>query len=431
MRYQEYQAATIAAQMESQNVSEVKDSAPAEKPEEEEAPQPTPRASVRVEPNLDTVAEDDDPISEQVTEKEPESPASKQKRLKQRLRTVSGKSVRLYEDKNGTGKVYETREEVEDQDEDQDDAALSTRKKSKKKVTISKQKSKKSSKKAKIGVFSRHKFDHRAVMEDIRYRKQVSYRVPGSPILTIVPLHTESITDSVLCPHDEVVRRRSLNETRIYIKLFYNENMIMQTSVKEIDEETFSINWHSIDSDNDAGRDASETTEPGYISVIVSQEPESIKAEIYEVVFLTFIQILQAVFGDALAGECFIAVPSPTETTAIRDRHVSDLTFTGRSFRPGKLETQPKSEVSEYGDREHWVTGSLKLNVLWAVDHETGSTLGPRKNKSLQQNGGLATFNVDPLRQVGPAGSLSIRKLMVSAQYWLMRYPRTGSPKYV
>jgi hypothetical protein len=51
------------------------------------------------------------------------------------------------------------------------------------------------------------------------------------------------------------------------------------------------------------------------------------------------------------------------------------------------------------------------MNVVWGVDSESGESLGPRDEKK----GGdmrAARFSSDPLQQVGPAGSLSIRKLM-------------------
>jgi hypothetical protein len=67
------------------------------------------------------------------------------------------------------------------------------------------------------------------------------------------------------------------------------------------------------------------------------------------------------------------------------------------------------------GDREHWITGDLRMNVVWAVDPDTGRSLGPREGRKEVESRDyrVARFSTDPLQQVGPAGSLSIRKLMV------------------
>lgn len=114
-------------------------------------------------------------------------------------------------------------------------------------------------------------------------------------------------------------------------------------------------------------------------------------------------------------GECFIAVPSPTETSTVRDRHVPSLTFTGHSFKPGSYRGEATAN-QDFGDREHWINGNLRINVLWDINPETGASLGPSVNRRKDYNARdyrVSRFSVDPLQQIGPAGSLSIRKLMV------------------
>jgi hypothetical protein len=138
-----------------------------------------------------------------------------------------------------------------------------------------------------------------------------------------------------------------------------------------------------------------------------------------------------------LVGDCFIAVPSPTETSGVRDHHVPSLTFTGRSFMPGHQDTVKDSEgvnntgPSEYGERDHWITGNLRMNVVWAVDPDTGVSLGPRgdRKEGESRDYRVSRFSTDPLQQIGPAGSLSIRKLMV-LDICFLKF-RTGFHKYV
>jgi hypothetical protein len=112
-------------------------------------------------------------------------------------------------------------------------------------------------------------------------------------------MHSEVITDTVLCPHDEIVRQRCVTEARIYMKLFYNEKEITQTCVKEINGQGFNVEWvgqenlkgnlsgDGIESNydiNDMSTKDNNDTKSTLISVVVNQEPKSIKAEIYEVV---------------------------------------------------------------------------------------------------------------------------------------------------
>lgn len=108
-----------------------------------------------------------------------------------------------------------------------------------------------------------------------------------------------------------------------------------------------------------------------------------------------------------LVGECFIAIPSASETEKLLDKSPSDLTFTGRSFKPGYILSQENENSTTL---ERWVAGILKINVLWACDEE-GNSCGPKPGTDTCKK--TAALSADPLQQVGPAGTLSIRKLMV------------------
>lgn len=171
---------------------------------------------------------------------------------------------------------------------------------SKKKVMIKQPRSQsRKGRREKPGEFHYYKFNQNETIEEIRARVRSTRRIPGSPLLTIIPLHTEQITDTVLCPHDEIVRRRLLTESRVYMKLYYNEKEIMQTSVNEINGQKFSVEWtgqerptngtmeSTISLHDPSMQDLSSgggMIKSTLISVLVNQEPESIKAEIFEVV---------------------------------------------------------------------------------------------------------------------------------------------------
>jgi hypothetical protein len=217
----------------------------------------------------------------------------KKQKLKKRLRTVSGKSG-----------AYQDKKSLENINEDAEEAVSPLLKSPKKKVVIKRPKSTtKRSKRDKVGEFQYYKFDHHEIMDEIRTRMKSTHRVPGSPILSIHSMHTEIVTDTVVCPHEEMVRQRGLSEARIYMKLFYNEKEITQTPVREINGQYFNIKWvgqgfsskedshgDNIESNDDLNgvlskdKDGAGETKSTLISVVVNQEPKSIKAEIYEVV---------------------------------------------------------------------------------------------------------------------------------------------------
>lgn len=191
------------------------------------------------------------------------------------MRTVSGKSV-TYKDAVTS---------LENIREDASEAKLPKKKTVKKSKSMAKR-----SKRERFGEFESVSFDAAETLADILARQKSTHRIPGSPLLSIISLRTESITDPVKCTHDEAVRQRGVTEARIYIKLYYNEGEVMRTVVKEIGG-GFGVDFcgkdgsKAIDSNYDLTdvKDQEETNST-LISVVVNQEPKSIKAEIYEVV---------------------------------------------------------------------------------------------------------------------------------------------------
>lgn len=135
-------------------------------------------------------------------------------------------------------------------------------------------------------------------MEEIRKRLRSSRRNPGTPSLLIIPTQSEMPTDTVLCPQEEVVRRGLLAESKVFMKLYYNDTLIMQTPNKEFDSQSFEIAWkgqipESNKEMNDfqvshCERNNVNGIKTTLLSATVYQMPSSIKAEIYEAVLNAF-----------------------------------------------------------------------------------------------------------------------------------------------
>ena len=193
------------------------------------------------------------------------------------------------------------------------------------------------------------------------------------------------------------MRRRQLDSTTVFVKIFYNNKEITQTLNKNFNARDFTCTLSGFNTQKDSlggirnimsSRDdlgINENTSM-VISADVTEIPDSIKAEIYEI----------GVFGEYLLGNVYIPVPSPSDTISVIDREPDSLQFTGNQF-----------AVAEEPDNSRWVSGILRMNVCWGED-ENGKSLGPAIKPPSQHE----AFSVDPLKSIGPAGLLSIRKLM-------------------
>lgn len=229
------------------------------------------------------------------------------------------------------------------------------------------------------------------------------------------------------------MRRKGLDSTVLNVRLYYNDKIITTTLNKPLDVNKFSVSFQGksemssnsassselIVQDSNRNLNNIDLLENGQnkhstdsaVMVVVNEIPESMKAEIYEM----------GPYGELIVGEVYIAIPSPSDTANVLDRSIKALQFTGRPFqqRPAAAttsggknfarSTQQSLQQQETGT-ERWVTGILKMEAVWAVSSD-GKSLGPSaKDLSAFES----KFSTDPLQRSGPAGLLSLRKLMVS-----------------
>ncbi|KAJ3221081.1 Coiled-coil and C2 domain-containing protein 2A [Clydaea vesicula] len=266
----------------------------------------------------------------------------------------------------------------------------------------------------------------------LRERLLASVRPPGRPNLKLILSETESITETVHCPRNEVFRRRQLDSTSLSIKIFYNDKIVVKTSNKILNPQSFKlevtdINDFGIESNfkcsnytaKEGNKFKGEELKFAIFSLTIFELPETIKAEIYEV----------GVLGEQLVGEVFIGIPTQNDLVNSVDREIKSLQFTGRPFdanAKGIGKTENIGELSNLNSlkyEERWVSGILRIDLCWDVD-EFGNSFGP----SLNQKYSLHIFTnvvfarekkldtsleiMDPLKKFGCPGIISLKKLM-------------------
>ncbi|KAJ3413142.1 Coiled-coil and C2 domain-containing protein 2A [Chytridiales sp. JEL 0842] len=246
-------------------------------------------------------------------------------------------------------------------------------------------------------------FNIEIAKQQIMQRLEASKKPPGAPILSISQVYTEPITEHLKCSREEQLRRHEVEETFVYIKIFYNDKEVTKTIPRPFDLERFTVPFRGLDAnpiDNDQIVDIAESERKNRedwtsFGIKVREVPESIRVEVYET----------GIMGEQFIGEVFMAIPEPTETVRNRDREFVPLSFVGRPFNK-RIESATSTQTAK------WISGIIKINAAWGVNEE-GRILGPQLKGSRSLIHGNSNLQyTDPLTTSGPSGLLNLRKLM-------------------
>ncbi|TPX38611.1 hypothetical protein CcCBS67573_g10709, partial [Chytriomyces confervae] len=217
---------------------------------------------------------------------------------------------------------------------------------------------------------------------------------------------------------DEQARRREVETTNVYIRVYYNDKEITRTVPQPIDMERFTVVFKGIETCavEETEADTVRQEDANVFGVRVREIPQSIKIEFYET----------GIFGNQFIGEAFVPIPDAGNTVRSRDREMKSFAFGGRSF----FQKYTTSLAMRFTHK--WIEGSIKMNVAWGVNDE-GKSLGPPVKQlsftpilkallHIYINIDLHSFQdtsyrelsryTDPLSVTGPSGLLNLRKLM-------------------
>ncbi|RKO83931.1 hypothetical protein BDK51DRAFT_34798, partial [Blyttiomyces helicus] len=192
---------------------------------------------------------------------------------------------------------------------------------------------------------------------------------------------------------DEQNRRREIETTSVYARLFYNDKEVTRTRAEPLDSRTLGASFSVLEDPSvDGVRKEGKARRGAVFGLRVREVPESIRIEVYEM----------GAFGDSLLGQSFVAVPDPSENVRALDRDPTLLQFVGPQFVEHDSEVAPK---------ERWIAGTIKLNAAWGVD-EDGRSLGPVVCGKTVKDRSILNKPGDPLTSSGPIGRINIQKLM-------------------
>eukprot|EP00842_Homolaphlyctis_polyrhiza_P004473 jgi/Hompol1/5026/HPOL_000561-RA len=258
-----------------------------------------------------------------------------------------------------------------------------------------------------------HEFNKKRCKGQILKRVEASRRPAGSPILSFSIEHSNRITEDSACSKPEIQRRRELDATYVYLRLFCDDKEVTRTVARPLNHATFKMQFSGIDDLAEASnvvkapsryQGSPSSQSKSSFAVKMASTPKSIRVEIYEA----------GVFGDIFLGEVFVPVPKPPDHSNALDREIKVLQFTGRPFvaQPHASASAQAAQAAKKivkSDLDHtsqWVSGQLRMNVSWA------SSAQSPKVSSQARSIVAATKTLDPISSHGPPGRLNLPKLM-------------------
>ncbi|KAJ8322975.1 hypothetical protein O5D80_008492 [Batrachochytrium dendrobatidis] len=213
------------------------------------------------------------------------------------------------------------------------------------------------------------KFHAKRLKVGILKRLQASRRPPGSPILSFIQDYSHNTSDSIECSKTEVLRRREVDATYIYLRYFYNDKEVMRTVAKPIDPSSFSIHFNGIEDLSEANQlvkhlphhAINPTDTKSAFGIKVLEAPRTMRVEVFET----------GVFGDVFAGEVHVPIPLLNDRAESLDRELRTLQFSGRPF---------NRDTRELGEhiKEHWISGSLQMSAAWSIYGSCSNTNPPK-----------------------------------------------------
>ncbi|KAK5665703.1 hypothetical protein QVD99_007347 [Batrachochytrium dendrobatidis] len=238
------------------------------------------------------------------------------------------------------------------------------------------------------------KFHAKRLKVGILKRLQASRRPPGSPILSFIQDYSHNTSDSIECSKTEVLRRREVDATYIYLRYFYNDKEVMRTVAKPIDPNSFSIHFNGIEDLSEANQlvkhlphhAINPTDTKSAFGIKVLEAPRTMRVEVFET----------GVFGDVFAGEVHVPIPLLNDRAESLDRELRTLQFSGRPF---------NRDTRELGEhiKEHWISGSLQMSAAWSIYGSCSNTNPPK----IQHQQCLDLTNAH-----GPPGLLNLPRFM-------------------